>query len=164
MLRKIHIVNMTSMAKANVLIACTGGKKLLAKKLKELGSNNKLKAKEIHDAEMAKKNNTTNGIGTVDPNAKSAETHGGDLAENIMNHDFQEAKEKGLEQDSNGFWRTVIPDGQQILTMVNDGNCFFQSISDQLTHDQGAGHEFVRYQITNHIRRNGDKLKNILLA
>jgi hypothetical protein len=71
---------MTSMAKANVLIACTGSKKLLAKKLKELGSNAKLKAKEIHDAEMAKKNGMTNGIGAVDPNAKSAETHGGDLA------------------------------------------------------------------------------------
>ena len=135
MLRKIRIVNMTSMAKANVLIARTGGKKLSAKKLKELGSNAKLKAKEIHDAEMAKKNNTTNGIGAVDPNAKSAETHGGDLAENTMDHDFQEAKKKGLKQDFNGFWRTVIPDGLQILMMANNGNCFFQSISDQLTHD-----------------------------
>jgi hypothetical protein len=125
MLCKIRIVNMTSMAKANVLIACTGGKKLSAKKLKELESNAELKAKEIHDAKMAEKNNTTNGIGAVDPNAKSAETHGGDLAENTMDHDFQEAEEKGLEQDSNGFWRTVFPDGLQILMMANDGNCFF---------------------------------------
>ncbi len=148
MLRKISIVNMTSMAKANVLIARTGGKKLSAKKLKKLGSNAELKAKEIHDAEMAEKNDTTDGIGAVDPNAKSAETHGGDLAENTMDHDFQKAEEKGLEQDSYGFWRTVITDGLQILTMANDGNCFFQSISDQLTHDQGAGHKFVRYQIT----------------
>ncbi len=47
--------------------------------------------------------------------------------------------------------------------MANDGNCFFRSISDQLNHDQGAGHEFIWYQITNHIRRNGDKFKDILL-
>jgi hypothetical protein len=152
------------LAKANVLIAHTGGKKLSAKKLKELGSNAKLRAKETHDAKMAEKNDTTDGIGAVDPNAKSAEIHGGDLAENTMDHDFQEAEEKGLEQDSDGFWRTVIPDGLQILTIANDGNCFFRSISDQLTHDQGAGHEFVRYQITNHIRHNGDEFKNILLA
>jgi hypothetical protein len=52
-----------------------------------------------------------------------------------MDHDFQEAKEKGLKEDSNGFWRTVISNGLQILTMANNGNCFFQSISDQLTHD-----------------------------
>ncbi len=143
MLHKICIVNMTSMAKANVLIACTGDKKLSAKILKELGSNAKLKAKEIHNAKMAEKNNTTDGIGAVDPNAKSAETQGGDLAENTMDHDFQEAEEKGLEQDSDGFWRTVIPDELQILTMANNGICFFQSISDQLTHDQGAGRKFV---------------------
>ncbi len=152
------------MAKVNVLIACTGGKKLLAKIMKELGSNAELKAKEINDAKMAKKNDTTDGIGAVDPNAKSAETHGGDLAENTMDHDFQEAEEKGLEQDSDGFWGRVIPDGLLILMMANNGNCFFQSISDQLTHDQGAGHEFVRYQITNHIWCNGDEFKNILLA
>ena len=95
---------------------------------------------------------------------KSAETHGGDLAENTMDHGFQEAEEKGLKQDSNGFWRMVIPNGLQILMMANNGNCFFQRISDQLTHDQGAGNKFVRYQITNHIWRNGDKFKNILLA
>jgi hypothetical protein len=46
--------------------------------------------------------------------------------------------------------------------MENDGNCFFRFISDQLDHDHGAGHEYIRYQINNHICRNGDEFKDIL--
>jgi hypothetical protein len=164
MLCKIRTVNTTSMAKANVLIARTGSKKLSAKKLKKLGSNAELKAKQLHDAEMAEKNGPTDDISAVDPNAKLAEAHDGDLAKNATYQDFQETEDKGHEQDPDGFWRMAIPDGLQILTMTNDGDCFFRSISDQLTHDQGAGHKFVRYQITNHIQHNEDKFKNILLA
>jgi hypothetical protein len=109
---------------------------------------------------MAEKNGAIDGISAVDPNAKPAEAHDGDLAKNSMYQDFQETEDKGHEQDPDDFWRMAIPDGLQILTMTNDGNCFFRSISDQLTQDQGAGHKFVRYQITNHIRRNADKFKN----
>ncbi len=65
--------------------------------------------------------------------------------------------------DPDSFWRTTIPEGTQILTMANNRNCFFRSISDQLDHDHGAGHEYICYQITNHIHRNGDEFKNIFL-
>jgi len=136
----------------------------LAKQLKELGSNAELKAKQLHDADIAKRNGATDGNNAVDPKGKLAETHDGGSVKEAAYQDCQESKEKGHEQDPDGFWRTAIPNGLQIFTMTNDGNCFFRSISDQLTHDQGAGHEFVRYQITNHIRRNGDEFKNILLA
>jgi hypothetical protein len=47
--------------------------------------------------------------------------------------------------------------------MEPDGNCFFLCISDQLNHDNGAGHDFMCHQLINHIRRHGNKLKNFLL-
>jgi hypothetical protein len=106
-----------------------------------------LKAKQLHDAEMAEKNGATDGISAVDPNAKLAEAYDGDLAKNATYQDFQETEDKGHKQDPDDFWRMAIPDRLQILTMTNNGNCFFRSISDQLTHDQGAGHKFVRYQL-----------------
>ncbi len=62
-----------------------------------------------------------------------------------------------------GLWRTTILEGTQTLTTANDGNCFFRYISDQLDHDHGAGHKYIHHQITNHICRNGDEFKDILL-
>jgi len=47
--------------------------------------------------------------------------------------------------------------------MESDGNCFFCCILDQLNHDNGAGHDFTCHQLTNHIRRHGNKFKNFLL-
>ena len=84
------------------------------------------------------------------------------LEEYQMEHGGQE-EEMSHDHDPDGFWRTTIPEGTQILTMANNGNCFFRSISDQLDHDHGAGHEYIHYQITNHIPRNGDEFKDILL-
>jgi hypothetical protein len=84
------------------------------------------------------------------------------LKEYQMEHGSQE-KEMSHDCNPDGFWRTTTPEGTQILTMANDGNCFFRSISDQLDHDHGAGHKYICYQIINHICRNGDKFKDILL-
>jgi hypothetical protein len=47
--------------------------------------------------------------------------------------------------------------------MEPDGNCFFRCVSDQLNHDNGAGHDFTRHQLTSHISRHGNKFKNFLL-
>jgi hypothetical protein len=66
-------------------------------------------------------------------------------------------------QCSNYFWQSNLPNGCHILSMELDGNCFFCCISDQLNHDNGAGHNFTRHRLTNHIRRNGDEFKNFLL-
>ncbi len=53
MLRKVQVVNMTFMTWANSLIAHAGETKLSSKRLKELGSNAELKAKELHNVEVA---------------------------------------------------------------------------------------------------------------
>ncbi len=42
-------------------------------------------------------------------------------------------------------------------------NCFFHCILDQLNHANGAGHDFTHHQLTNHIRRHGNKFKNFFL-
>ncbi len=84
------------------------------------------------------------------------------LKEYQMEHGNQE-EEMSHDRNPDSFWRTTIPEGTQILTMANNGNCFFRSISDQLDHDHIAGHKYIRYQITNHIRRNGGEFNDILL-
>ncbi len=61
MLRKVRAANMTSMTQANSLIARAGGTKLSSKRLKELGSNAKLEAKELHDVKVAEKNKMDHG-------------------------------------------------------------------------------------------------------
>ncbi len=49
------------------------------------------------------------------------------------------------------------------MQMDLDGNYFYRAVSDQLFPDENAGHVIVRYQINNHIRRNGEEFKNFLL-
>ncbi len=66
-------------------------------------------------------------------------------------------------QHAGNIWQPHLPNGCHILSMEPDGNCFFCCISDQLNHDCGAGRDFTRPQLTNHIRRHGNKFKNFLL-
>jgi hypothetical protein len=66
-------------------------------------------------------------------------------------------------QHANNFWQSHLPGGCHILSMDPDGNCFFHCILDQLNCGNGAGHDFMRHQLTNHIRRHGNKFKNFLL-
>jgi hypothetical protein len=167
MLQKVQAANMASMTQANSLIACVGRMNLSAKRLKELGSNAKLKAKELHDVEVAEQNKMDHGTVSnctkeMDTNPEISITELEVPVEHQMEHEPQE-ENMSQDQDPDGFWRTTILEGTQILMMANNGNCFFRSISDQMNHNQGARHEFIWYQITNHIRRNGDEFKDILL-
>ncbi len=61
MLCKVRAANMTSMTQANSLIACVVGTNLSAKRLKELGSNAELKAKELYDVKVAEQNKMDHG-------------------------------------------------------------------------------------------------------
>jgi hypothetical protein len=167
MLRKVRAANMASMTQANSITAWAGRMNISAKRLKELGSNAKLKAKELHDAKVAEQNKMV--YGTASDRAKDIEANPeiavrvpDALEEYQMEHGSQE-EEMSHDCNPDGFWRTTIPEGTQILTMANNGNCFFRSISGQLDHDHGAGHEYIHYQITNHIHRNGDEFKDILI-
>ncbi len=95
MLRKVWAANMTSMTQANSLIACTGGTKLSSKRLKELGSNAKLKAKELHDVKVAEHNKMDHGTVSncteeMDTNPEVAVTDQEVPAEHQMEHEPQE--------------------------------------------------------------------------
>ncbi len=127
--RKVRAANMTSMTQANSLIACAGGMKLSSKRLKELGSNAELEAKELHNVEVAEQNEMDHG--TVSDHTEEMETKPEIAitepevpAEHQMKHEPQE-EDMSQDQDPDGFWRTTIPERTQILTMANNGNCFF---------------------------------------
>ncbi len=95
MLRKVRAVNMTSMTQANSLIACVDRTKLSAKRLKELGSNAKLEAKELHDVKVAEQNKMDHGTASnrtkeMDTNPEIAITEPEVPAEHQMEHEPQE--------------------------------------------------------------------------
>jgi hypothetical protein len=167
MLCKVRAANMTYMTQANSLIACVGGTNLSAKRLRELGSNAKLETKELHYIKVAEQNKMDHG--TVSNHTEEMNTYP-EISitepevptEHQMEHEPQE-EDMSQDRDPDGFWRTTIPEGTQILTMANNRNCFFRSISDQLNRNQGARHKIIWYQITNHIHMNGDKFMDILL-
>jgi hypothetical protein len=73
MLRKVRAANMTSMTQANSLIARVGITNLSAKRLKELGSNAELEAKELHDVKVAEQNKMDHG--TVSNHTEEMETN-----------------------------------------------------------------------------------------
>ncbi len=66
-------------------------------------------------------------------------------------------------QASNEFWQSILPNDFHMLEVAPDGSCLFRCILDQLNHDEGARHEFMLHQITNHISRNGNAFKDFLL-
>jgi hypothetical protein len=95
MLRKVRAANMTSMTQVNSLIACAGGTKLSSKRLKELGSNAKLKAKELHNVEVAEQNKIDHGTVSnrtkeMDTNPEISLTDPEVPAEHQMEHEPQE--------------------------------------------------------------------------
>jgi hypothetical protein len=73
MLRKVRAANMAPMTQANSITARAGRMNLSAKRLKELGSNAKLKAKELHDAKVAEQNKMIHG--TASDRAKDIEAN-----------------------------------------------------------------------------------------
>jgi hypothetical protein len=152
MLTKVCKANMTTMTQINTLIAHAGGKELSTWRLKELGSIAEHTAMELHGAKVVEGN-------AMEPQPP-ANTHAPVVSDVMIAG--QESTVTDLPR-SNNFWQSHLPDRCHILSMEPDGNCFFHCISDQLIHDDGAGHDFTRYQLTNHIRRHGDKFKNLLL-
>jgi hypothetical protein len=95
MLRKVRALNMTPMTQANSLIACVGRTNLSAKRLKELGSNAKLEAKELHDVEVAEQNQMDHGTVSnctkeMDTNPEIAITEPEVPTEHQMEHEPQE--------------------------------------------------------------------------
>ncbi len=144
--------NMTTMTQINTLIACTGGKELSTRRLKELRSIAKHAAMELYNAKVAEQNAMEQ-----EPPANIDAP----IISDVMIAG-QEPTVTDL-QHSNNFWQSHLPDRCHILSMEPNGNCFFHCISDQLDNDNGAGHDFMRHQLTNHIRRHGDEFKNFLL-
>ena len=61
------------------------------------------------------------------------------------------------------FGKSILPSNFHMLEVAPDGYCLFRCILDQLNHDEGARHEFMRHQITNHISRSGNAFKDFLL-
>jgi hypothetical protein len=126
MLRKVRAANMASMTQANSITAWADGTNLSAKRLKKLGSNAKLKAKKLHDAKVAEQNKIVHGTASnpamdIEANPEIAVRVPDALKEYQMEHGSQE-KEMSHDRNPDGFWRTTIPEGTQILTMANDGN------------------------------------------
>jgi hypothetical protein len=151
-LTKVCEANMTTMSQINTLIARAGDKELSTQKLKELRSIAKLAAMELYDAKVAEQNAMEQELpAKIDAPIISDLMIAG-----------QEPTITDL-QHSDNFWQSHLPDGCHILSMEPDGNCFFCCISDQLNHDNGAGHDFMCHQLTNHIRRHGNEFKKFLL-
>jgi hypothetical protein len=152
MLTKVREANMTTMTQVNTLIACAGSKELSTWRLKELGSIAKDKAMELYDAKF------------VEQNAMEHETPpdiDASLNSDVMNSNQESTVTDSQRADE--FWQSHFPNRCHILSMEPDGNCFFKSILDQLNHDNGAGHDFTHHQLTIHISRHSDELKNFLL-
>jgi hypothetical protein len=111
-----------------------GGKKLSMRKIKELGAQAEKKATAMFVAE-------TKQISMIEQE---------DLP--LANARLQPPSPTFI-----SLWAPKLAPGFRVAQMELDGNCFYQSVSDQLFRDQGNGHVFVRHQINNHIRRNGEK-------
>jgi hypothetical protein len=152
MLTKVREANMTTMTQINTLIAHAGGKELSTQQLKELGSIAKHAAMELYDTKVAEQNAMEQ-----EPPA--------DIDAPVISDVMIAEQESTITdlQHSNNFWQSHLPDRCHILSIEPDGNCFFRCILDQLNHDNGAGHDFTRHQLTIHIRRHGDEFKNFLL-
>jgi hypothetical protein len=152
MLAKVRKANMTTMTQVNTLIARAGGKELSTQRLKELGSIAEYKAMELYNAKVAEQNTMEH---EPPPNINAS-----------INSDLMNANPESIVtnlQYANEFWKSHLPDGCHILSIEPDDNCFFHCISDQLNHNNGAGHDFTHHQLTNHISRHGNEFKNFLL-
>ncbi len=152
MLTKVHGVNITTMTQINTLIAHAGGKGLSTWRLNELGSIAEHAAMELYNAEVVEQNAMEQ-----EPPSKIDAPIISDIMIASQVHTVTDL------QRFNNFWQSHLPDGCHILSMEQDGNCFFCCILDQLNHDNGAGHDFTCQQHTNHIRRHGNEFKNLLL-
>ena len=140
MIGKVRELNLANMKCINKEASRHGGKELTIRKMKELGAQAEKEATAIFAVEM-------------DQNNKMEQE---DLP--IANKQLQPPAPTFL-----GQWAPTLAPGFSIVQMELDGNCFYQSVSDQLFRDEGDGHVIVRHQINNHIQRNGEEFKNFLL-
>lgn len=66
--------------------------------------------------------------------------------------------------DDNHLRRTIESDGcKTVIEMAADGNCLFRSLSDQLYHDYGNGHEHVRSEVCDFLEAHRDDFCAFLL-
>ena len=117
-----------------------GGKELSIRKIKELGAQAEKEATENFAAE-------TKQIHTMEQE---------DLP--LVNAQLQPPASTFTAQ-----WVPKLAPGFCVAQMELDGNCFYQSVSDQLFRDQGNGHVIVHHQINNHIQTNREEFKHFLL-
>jgi hypothetical protein len=103
MLQKICVANMKTMDKANSSIGRTGGKLYSTCKLKEMGNNSEIKAKGIHDAEVARSN-----VMDHEPPPPDNSGH----IEPIITDPKDSVPDQ---QQTNDFWQTILPNECQIL-------------------------------------------------
>jgi hypothetical protein len=117
MLTKVCKANMTTMTQVNTLIAFAGGKELSTWRLKELGSIAEHAAMKLYNAKVAEQNAMEH-----EPPPDIDASVDSDVM--IAN---QESTMRDL-QHANDFWQSHLPDGCHILSMEQDGNCFFHCV------------------------------------
>ncbi len=148
MLPKVHEANMTTMTQINTLIARASSKELSTQTLKELGNITKHAAMKLYDTKIAEQNSMEH-----EPPAN--------INAPVISDVMIAGQESAITdlQCGDDFWQSHLLDRCHILSMELDGNCFFHCILDQLNHDNGAGHNFTRHKLTNHIIRHGNEFK-----
>jgi hypothetical protein len=134
MIGKIREANLATMTLINKEVSRHGGKELSLRKMKELGAQAEKEATASFAAETKQCHTREHEVLPLPP------------APTVT-----------------AQWVPKLEPGFRVAQMELDGNCFYQSVSDQLFRDQGNGHVIVRHQINNHIRRNGEEFKHFLL-
>ena len=140
MIGKIREANLATMTLINKEASRHGGKELSIRKMKELGAQAEKEATDNFAAE-------TKRIHTMEQE---------DLP--LVNAQLQPPAPMFTAQ-----WVPKLAPGFRVAQMELDGNCFYQSVSDQLFRDQGNGHVIVHHQINNHIQMNREEFKHFLL-
>ena len=128
MIGKVREANLAMMNSINKEASRHGGKELITKKMKELGVQAEREAKAIFVAKM-------------DQNGKMEQE---ELP--LVNKQPHPPAPNPPE-----LWAPRLAPGFSVMQMELDGNCFYHSVSDQLSRNKGAGHVIVHHQINNHI-------------
>ncbi len=128
MIDKVREANLATMKSINKEASPHGGKELTTKKMKELRAQAEKEATAIFVAKM-------------DQNNKMEQE---ELP--LVNEQPQPPV-----PTYPGLWAPELAPGFSVMQMELDGNFFYHSVSDQLFHDEGAGHVIVHHQINNHI-------------
>jgi hypothetical protein len=130
MLDKTRMVNMTSMTQANYLISHTGKKEFSTCRLKEFGSNAEQEPMKLYEGKMAEQDATDH-----EPPPTINDSTLIDARNTKRNQVSMLESSVADPQCANEFWKLTFSNRCHILSMKQDGNCFFHCISDQLNHN-----------------------------